>query len=172
MPNFSSSQPGPNAPDLDATARRVIDANVYMTLATRDAAGRPQLSPVYYTAARYTDFYWVSAPQARHSLQLAAYPDVEIVIFDSTVRVGAAEAVYLAATARQVSDDELDTVLAEAFRTSAGARQFAAGELRDTAPFRLYVAHLTACEVLLRGSDPANARGTDARYPAHPGAGR
>jgi len=172
MPNSSNSQLAGDAPDLDAMARRVIDANLYMTLATRDAGGRPRLSPVYYTAARYTDLYWVSAPQARHSVQLAEYPDVEIVIFDSTVPVGAAEAVYLSATARRVGDDELEAVLPEAFRTSAGAHQFAAGELRDPAPLRLYVARLTACEVLLRGRDPANTRGTDARYPAHPAAGR
>ena len=47
--------------ELDATARRVIDANHYMTLGTRDPSGGPRLSPVYYTAARYTDFYWLSS---------------------------------------------------------------------------------------------------------------
>jgi hypothetical protein len=36
---------------------RVIDANLYMTLGTRDPNGSPRLSPVFYTAARYTDFY-------------------------------------------------------------------------------------------------------------------
>jgi len=36
-------------PDLNAMARRVIDANHYMTLATTGPGGRPRLSPVYYT---------------------------------------------------------------------------------------------------------------------------
>jgi hypothetical protein len=53
-------------PALDATARRVIDANHYMTLGTLDPDGRPRLSPVCYTRARYSDFYWVSAPEAHH----------------------------------------------------------------------------------------------------------
>jgi hypothetical protein len=57
-------------PELNAMARRVIDANHYMTLATRDPDGDPRLSPVYYTAARYTDFYWLSSPQAQHSRNL------------------------------------------------------------------------------------------------------
>jgi hypothetical protein len=57
------------------------------------------LSPVYYTAARYSDFYWVSSPGAQHSLNLAERPDAEIVIFDSSVPAGAGEAVYITATA-------------------------------------------------------------------------
>jgi nitroimidazol reductase NimA-like FMN-containing flavoprotein (pyridoxamine 5'-phosphate oxidase superfamily) len=70
--------------DPDATARRVIDANHDMTLGTLDADGRPRLSPVYYTAARYSDFYWVSSPQAHHSRNLIEHREVELVILDST----------------------------------------------------------------------------------------
>lgn len=46
-------------PDFDAMARRVIDANLYMTVATLDPGGAPRLSPVSYTPARYTDLYEV-----------------------------------------------------------------------------------------------------------------
>ena len=155
-------------PELDARARRVIDANHYMTLATVAPDGRPRLSPVYYTAARYTDFYWVSSPGARHSQHLTARPQVEIVIFDSTARVGHGEAVYLSALARPIGEDELDGVCAEAFRSTAGARRFAPHELRDEAPLRLYVAHSVACEVLVRGGDPEYGRGVDTRRPADP----
>jgi hypothetical protein len=139
--------------DLDAMARRVIDGNHYLTLATREADGRPRLSPVYYTAARYTDFYWVSSPEAQHSRNLTEHPDIEIVIFDSTAEAGAGEAVYLSATARKINDDDLVAVLPEAFRTTAGARRFEADELRGDAPLRLYVATVTSCEVHVRGSD-------------------
>lgn len=155
-------------PDLDAMARRVIDVNRYMTLATRDADGRPRLSPVYYTPARYTDFYWVSSPHARHSRNLVEHADVEIVIFDSMAEIGRGEAVYLAATARAIGDDELETVCPEAFRTTAGARPFEPAELRDDAPLRLYVAHATACEVHVPGGDPVHGRGVDTRQPADP----
>ena len=124
-------------PDLGAMARRVIDANQYMTLATLDPDGRPRLSPVYYTAARYTVFYWVSSPEAHHSRNLAERPEVQIVIFDSTVPVGQGEAVYLRGTAKQMPDEELEAVLPEAFRTAAGARRFDVDGLRGGAPFRL-----------------------------------
>jgi nitroimidazol reductase NimA-like FMN-containing flavoprotein (pyridoxamine 5'-phosphate oxidase superfamily) len=53
--------------ELDAMARRVIEGNRYMTLGTVEPDGAPRLSPVYYTPARHTDFYWVSSPEARHS---------------------------------------------------------------------------------------------------------
>ena len=41
---------------LDEMARRVIDDNLYMTLATIGPDGAPRLSPVYYTPVRYADF--------------------------------------------------------------------------------------------------------------------
>jgi hypothetical protein len=156
-------------PDLDAMARRVIDVNQYMTLGTLDDDGRPRLSPVYYTAARYADFYWVSSPRARHSRNVAERAEVEIVIFDSTATVGQGEAVYLSATARGVGDQELETVCAEAFRTTAGARRFGPEELRGDAPLRLYVARVRSCEVHVPGRDPVHGRGVDSRQPADPG---
>ena len=36
------------ASDLDRSARRIIDANSYMTLATADADGRPWATPVWF----------------------------------------------------------------------------------------------------------------------------
>jgi hypothetical protein len=153
--------------DLNAMARRVIDGNHYMTLATTDPGGRPRLSPVYYAAARYSDFYWVSSPQAQHSRNLAERPEAEIVIFDSTAPVGEGEAVYLAATAAAVSDEELEAVLPEAFRATAGARRFTADELRGGA-LRLYVARTTSCEVHVAGQHPVHGRGADTRQRADP----
>jgi uncharacterized pyridoxamine 5'-phosphate oxidase family protein len=156
--------------NVDAMARRVIDANHYMTLATTQPDGRPRVSPVYYTPARYTDFYWVSSPDARHSRNIAERPDIEIVIYDSSVPVGEGEAVYLAAHARAIDDDELDAVIPEAFRTTAGARAFARVELQGKAPLRLYVAHATTCEIHVAGRHPLNAGGIDVRMPANPAA--
>ena len=155
-------------PELDARARRVIDANHYMTLGTVDPDGAPRLSPVYYTAARYRDFYWLSTPTAQHSRNVAGRPEVRIVIFGSTARVGEGEAVYLSATARAIADDELEAVCGEAFRSTAGAHAFTAEELRAHPDFRLYVAAAHACEVHVPGRDPVFGRGIDARLPAAP----
>ena len=154
--------------DLDEMARRVIDGNHYMTLATVEPDGAPRLSPVYYTPARHTDLYWVSSPDARHSRNLHERPGIQIVIYDSSVPAYHGEAVYLAATARVVGDDELERVVGEAFRAKAGARPFAPEELRGDAEIRLYVARITSCEVHVRGGDPVHGRGIDTRMPADP----
>ena len=76
---------------IDATqlARSVIDTNFYLTLATADQAGTPWASPVWYAHADYTEFVWISRPQARHSRNIAIRPAVGIVIFDSTAGYGA-----------------------------------------------------------------------------------
>jgi Pyridoxamine 5'-phosphate oxidase len=155
-------------PDLNEMARRVIDANHYMVLGTLDPDGGPRLSPVYYTPARYTDFYWASSPETHHSRNVAERPAVQLVIFDSTARVGDGEAVYLDATARRVEDDELEALVPEAFRTTAGARRFEPDELRGDGLLRLYVAHATSCEVHIAGSHPVHGRGVDSRQPADP----
>lgn len=110
----------------------MIDANHYMVLGTRDPDDEPRLSPVYYTAARYSNLYWLSSPEAQHSRNLVEHPGVEMVIFDSTAAVGDGEAVYLSATARPIADDELEAVCPEAFRTTAGARRFEPDELRSS----------------------------------------
>ena len=155
-------------PELDALARRVLATNRYVTLATLDPDGRPRLSPVYYTPARERDLYWVSSPDAHHSHNLTERPELELVIFDSTVRVGGAEALYASATAREVPAAELERTVGEAFDPSRGARAFAPEELRGDADLRLYVATMTACEVLVRGGDPVWGRGVDTRLPATP----
>jgi len=89
-----------------AVLQGIVDANLYMTLATADGDGRPWASPVWFAHEDYTRFLWVSKPEARHSRNLAARPEAGIVIFDSTVPEGAAQAVYLDADARQLDEDE------------------------------------------------------------------
>lgn len=159
----SSATPG----ELDTIARRVIDTNHYMTLGTSESDHRPRLSPVYYTCARYADFYWVSSPRAQHSRNIEQRPAVEIVIFDSTAAVGEGQAVYLAAIARLVPDDRLEAVIPEAFRTTAGAGPLTPDDL-VRAGLRLYVASMRSCEVHVPGRHPRFGRGIDSRQPADP----
>lgn len=164
---MQSRTPTAGHADLDAMARRVIETNHYMTLGTADPDGWPRLSPVYYTPARYSDFYWVSSPEAQHSRNLAERPGAEIVIFDSTAPAGEGEAVYITASAEAVRDDELDAVCPEAFRTTAGAHRFTPADLRDGA-LRLYVAHTRSCEVHVAARHPGHGRGIDTRQRAYP----
>src|SRR6185436_11887644 len=138
----------------------------YMTLGTTDPGGGPRLSPVYYTPAGYDTLYWVSSPDAHHSGNVRERPAIQIVIFDSSVPVGEGEAVYLAA---EVPEEELEAVIGEAFRTTAGARGFGAEELRGDADLRLYRARVTGCEVHVAGRRRTDGGSLDVRRPAQPG---
>jgi Pyridoxamine 5'-phosphate oxidase len=88
--------------------RAIVDANRYMTLATAGEDGRPWATPVWFATDDYRQFFWVSKPNARHSRNLAARPELGIVIYDSSVPVGGATAVYLSAVAEEVGDAGLD----------------------------------------------------------------
>jgi hypothetical protein len=94
--------------DLAAYARTLLDANRYLTLGTINADGRPWTSPVYFAAAGEREFYWMSATDARHSLNIDARPDVSIVVFDSSVAPYHGRAVYAVGVARELSGDDLD----------------------------------------------------------------
>jgi nitroimidazol reductase NimA-like FMN-containing flavoprotein (pyridoxamine 5'-phosphate oxidase superfamily) len=132
--------------DLAETARRIIDANSYLTLATADADGRPWATPVWFAPDRYTDFIWVSRPGTRHSGNIAARPEVGIVIFDSTVPVGQAEAVYVEAVAEQVPAAEVESAMAifSARLGSDGGRPWQVADVVGAASFRLYRARASA----------------------------
>jgi uncharacterized protein YhbP (UPF0306 family) len=136
--------------DFGGLARRLVDAGRYMTLATADGEGRPWASPVWYAPESPTTLLWVSIPDARHSRNIAARPEVAIVIFDSTVPVGEAEAVYFEATAAQVAESDLEQAIGAFSRRSQadGAGVWTAAEVTRPATIRLYRATLTAQYVL------------------------
>src|SRR5262245_22860995 len=126
--------------DPAAAARAIIDANLYMVLATADGSGRPWASPVYYAPAGYRDFYWVSAPEARHSRNLEARPDLSIVIFDSSVPIGTGQAVYLSGSARELEGDECEEGIAVFSRRNLehGADAWTLSNVEPPARLRLY----------------------------------
>ena len=88
----------------DDIARAILDAGIYVVLATADADGVPWASPVWFANEDYRELYWVSYPGARHSQNIAVRPQIAMVVFDSTVPAGTGQGVYMTATAKQVTD--------------------------------------------------------------------
>jgi nitroimidazol reductase NimA-like FMN-containing flavoprotein (pyridoxamine 5'-phosphate oxidase superfamily) len=155
--------------ELADMARRVLDGNRYLVLGTVEDDGRPRLSPVYFVPARYRDLYWVSSPDARHSRNVRARPEVQIVVFDSSRPPGQGEAVYIDATAQEVPAEELAHVLDEAFDPDTrGGRAFTVEELTGDGDLRLYVATASTYEVHVRGGHPTHGTGIDRRLPTDP----
>jgi hypothetical protein len=141
--------------DRAADARRIVAANMYMTLATADAEGRPWVSPVWFAPAGDDAFLWVSRPERRHSRNIAVRAEVAIVIFDSTVPIGGAEALYAEAVAEQVPGDEVDAAIEVFSRRSeaCGGGPFGRAEVEAPARLRLYRATASALSVLDANDD-------------------
>jgi pyridoxine/pyridoxamine 5'-phosphate oxidase len=121
-------------------ARSIIDAARFMTLATADADGTPWASPVWFSTAGYSEFVWVSSPHARHSRNLAARPQLGIVIFDSALTPGEGQAVYMAARAERLEGEAVEAGLATFNARSAaqGLRAWGPADVREPARHRLY----------------------------------
>ena len=126
-----------NQKDLGAIAGGIIDANFYMVLGTADEGGQPWVSPVYFVADRYTEFYWVSSPDVTHSRNLAVRSQLSIVIFDSQVHPGSGQAVYMTAVAEQLAGENLEPGL-DIYSRGAVARSARAWEPKEVRPPALY----------------------------------
>jgi hypothetical protein len=154
--------PATNAADL--TARAIIDASLYLVLATADSAGRPWSSPVYFAHDGYAEFLWVSAPEAAHSRNIAARPQVGIVLFDSHAPIGAGQGVYISAFAEQAADDDLRRGMQTFSRrslTHKGA-EWTVTDVHGESELRLYRAIADSYSILAKDGRP------DHRIPAHP----
>jgi nitroimidazol reductase NimA-like FMN-containing flavoprotein (pyridoxamine 5'-phosphate oxidase superfamily) len=119
-------------------ARAILHGNLYLTLGTVGADGRPWTAPVYFAPAGDREFVWVSMTDARHSEDLAERPDVSLVIFDSTVRPYHGRAVYAAGQAQKVPDDEVDRALEVYPRPGTGASSVTLDDVTGSSPYRFY----------------------------------
>jgi len=139
-----------DARDLAAAGRAIIDANLYMVLGTADETGQPWAAPVYFAPDGYTEFLWVSEPEATHSRNIAARPQIGIVIFDSQVPINTGQGVYMTATAEQLTGPEAEQPLAAYSRRGVqhGGRAFGPEDIEAPAHLRLYRATASAQWVL------------------------
>lgn len=150
-------------PELADHARGVIDANRYMTLGTVDEVGHPWISPVWFASEDYHNYYWISSPDAKHSRNLELHQAVAIAIFDSSVPVGGAQAVYMKGVANELTGVELGRGLEVFDRVSREdiGNDWGLDDVQGSAPFRLYRAATSEHWVLIRGGDPERGSGVD-----------
>jgi hypothetical protein len=136
--------------DLAAVARAIVDTNLYLTLATADADGRPWPTPVYFAPVDYHELVWVSRPDARHSQNIAARADVGIVVFDSGAPIGTGQAVYMSAVAELVPPADLDRCLDVFSRSNLerGGSSWGRDDVDPSGRLRLYRAIASAQWVL------------------------
>jgi len=155
---------------LNDLARTVIDSNRYMALGTADPDGHPWVTPVWFASEDYKHFHWVSSPDARHSRNVAGRPEVAIAIFDSTVPVGGAQAVYMSGRAEELTGTELERGIEIFGRLSAAdvGRTWGWDDVQPPSLFRLYRAAASEHYVLIPGRDPEHGTGVDCREQVTP----
>ena len=136
--------------DADAIVRAVFAGNRYMTIGTADEHGQPWVTPVWFARDGHDALVWVSSPRARHSRNLAARPQVSVVVFDSQVAVGSASAVYMQAVAAELEGPDLEHGLEVFGRESAaqGLRIWTMSDVTAPARHRLYRAAVSEQWVL------------------------
>jgi uncharacterized protein YhbP (UPF0306 family) len=141
--------------ELDAQARAILAATRYMVLATAGADGRPWVSPVWFASEDGVVFLWISKPDARHSQNIAVRPEVAIVVFDSSVAPGGAQALYVDAVAARLDGAERDAAVAAYSRASVaqGLGEFTSADVAEGARWRVYRATATARSVLGPGDE-------------------
>ena len=147
------------------TARDIIEAQLYLVLATADATGRPWSTPVYFAHVDFTSFFWLSSPDVRHSGNIAVRPEVGIVVFDSQVPISTGQAVYMTGVARLVDESETAAGLEVFTRRSLthGGRVWTAEDVRPEAGLRLYHAAVDAHWILDKDGQPDHRIAVDLR---------
>ncbi len=142
--------------DLGAIVRTIIDSNMYMVLGTADESGRPWASPVYYASAGYTEFYWVSSPEVRHSHNIAIRSQISIVVFNSQASIGTGQGVYMSAVAEELTGGDLDRGIEIYSRSSLGhgGHEWKQEDVRSPALYRLYRATVSEHWILDPTSHP------------------
>jgi nitroimidazol reductase NimA-like FMN-containing flavoprotein (pyridoxamine 5'-phosphate oxidase superfamily) len=133
--------------DLGAVARSIVDANRYVTLGTADEHGSPWASPVWYAPSEYREFLWVSKPEARHSRNLAARPELALVIFDSH-QAGGWNALYMTAVAEELADVDDGIRIFSRHGEAQGLRAWTREGVSPPARHRLYRATVSEHFVL------------------------
>jgi len=145
--------------DPHQIARAIIESSLYMVVGTADEAGHPWVSPVWYAHDGGSTFFWVSSPDARHSRNLAARPDISIVIFNSGAPIYTGQAVYMTAVADQPTDRDADAAIEMLSRRSQvhGAGAWTLADVRPPTTLELYRAVASTTWILEPGA-PSDRR--------------
>ncbi|MGW0845508.1 pyridoxamine 5'-phosphate oxidase family protein [Streptomyces sp. NPDC002787] len=136
--------------------RGIVEASLYMVLATADAEGRPWSTPVYFAHVGCREFFWLSSPEAAHSRNIAVRPEVGVAVFDSSVPIGGGQGVYMAAVAELAEDRDVERGLEVFSRRSLrhGGRVWTVDDVRGDCGLRLYRAVAEEHSMLAKDGKP------------------
>lgn len=82
----------------------ILNTNLYLTISTCDLEGMPWISNIYYVYDMNYNMYWYSPKDSRHSKLILKNSNVAVSIFNSTAVGDDVKAIYIQASAYEVSD--------------------------------------------------------------------
>ncbi len=149
-PTVAGILPGMPEPHEHEVARKILDASLYMVVATADRGGQPWASPVYYAHSRYREFFWISDPEAEHSTNLRDRREVGIVVFDSSAQIGTGQGVYISGVAQELPVHEAAEPIEIYSKRSVshGGGEWTEEDVRPPSRHRLFRATAEAIYVL------------------------
>lgn len=108
---------------------------------------------MWFAHEGYRDFLWVSRPDARHSRNVAARPEVALVVFDSTAAPEDAAAVYVDGRGEELDGYDLERAI-EIYSHRSEAIGLVAWSAADvTAPVQHRLYRATASAHFLLGNN-------------------
>lgn len=93
---------------FDEKARKIIQDNLYITIATASNNGEPWVSPLYCAFDNKHNFYWISPHKTKHQEFAKENNHVAFVLFDSSMPVGTGEGVYGMGKVHELTGSELE----------------------------------------------------------------
>ncbi|MDR3492860.1 MAG: pyridoxamine 5'-phosphate oxidase family protein [Gammaproteobacteria bacterium] len=95
---------------LAVKANSIIKNILYLTLATSDSNNNPWNSPVYCAFDKSLDFFWMSASESQHAINIRNNGKAFGVIYDSSVPHGQGFGVYFNGVAVEYNADNIDKI--------------------------------------------------------------
>jgi nitroimidazol reductase NimA-like FMN-containing flavoprotein (pyridoxamine 5'-phosphate oxidase superfamily) len=148
--------------DPATRARRLLETQSAMTIATADETGRPSVAPVAFVHDEDFNLYWVSSKTATHSDNIRKRPEVAIVVFVSEPSDG----VYVDGTATELEDEaEIERAIALLDRRPQPSKFKVGGpgDVTGDAAWRIY--KVTRAETTVRADSTEQGQAVTIRTP-------
>ena len=121
-------------------AREIVEKIIYITIATVCEDGSPWNPPVYSAHDEEYVFYWISSQDAIHSKNVRRTGKAFLVIYNSTVKEGTGEGVYIQARAAEVNDETEIALAIQSHYSRKGKAPRSVFDFTGASPRRFYKA--------------------------------
>lgn len=113
--------------NLNLLARDIIKNNQYMTIGSADKTGDSWVSPVVYAYDKSWNFYFVSLPNSKHSVNIIGGNGTSLAIFDSHQPLGEGIGLQIEGKIKELGLIDIPNAAAIYF-----TRNYPFGEMRHT----------------------------------------